>query len=41
MLSQHEYVYGAPYTPVSNLRAHTLLEVPLISRASVVQMNLP
>ena len=38
MLSQREYVYGAPYTPV---RAHTLLEVPLISRASVVQMNLP
>ena len=24
-------VYGAPYTPVSSLSAHTLLAVPLIS----------
>ena len=38
--SIHSYigVYGAPYTPVvSSLSAHTLLAVPLISRASVVQ----
>ena len=34
-------VYGAPYTPVSSLSAHTLLAVPSISRASVVQVKPP